>query len=262
MKVVINTYNPSLLRTGHGKAPQSPGVLEAYKERVAEKFRSAGKHTEPRACAPGKLQPSDSKVDDRFKRNPSCGMQGSEVHHLSEVDVSNLPMNATAQKPASRSTQSTRSDYARIRTFSELHAAHKALPLWKRVALAFDLISIPELEAAEARLWAEYEEAVEAYRRTDGPSAQPDPTAGARRQPASHPLKWAELVHQVAQYSGPNPDVWIEDVRRKGPCRIDGKPEEPDTVGKDTNDETDCLPASFSVIHDNANNRIIIRVHY
>lgn len=83
------------------------------------------------------------------------------------------------------------------------------------------------------------------------------------RQPTSHPLKWAELVHQVETESEmENPDVWIEDIRRNGPCLTDGEPQKPDMVCEDSNDETDCIEASFSVIHDRKNNRIIIRHHY
>ncbi len=77
-------------------------------------------------------------------------------------------------------------------------------------------------------------------------------------QPDSHPLKWEFLVDAVRRSGLTNPDVWIEDLRRYGPCRDGGDFCEPDVVG----DDTDALEASFSTIIDENNNRIIIRHHY
>ena len=79
------------------------------------------------------------------------------------------------------------------------------------------------------------------------------------RQPTSHPLKWEELVHQVETMTDmDNPDIWIQDIRKCGPCT----PEKTDTVCTGKMDETDCIEASVSVIHDHKNNRIIIRHHF
>jgi len=75
-------------------------------------------------------------------------------------------------------------------------------------------------------------------------------------QPTSHPLKWKELVDQVERMSGENPDVWIEDLRRYGPCQG----VERTVVCED--EDTDGVEASFSVIHDKSNNRIVIRHHF
>ena len=77
-------------------------------------------------------------------------------------------------------------------------------------------------------------------------------------QPTSHPLKWVELVKQVRFYFGENgnPDIWIEDIRRCGPC----VGVEPEIVCKD--EDTDGIEASFSVIHDKGKNRITIRHHF
>lgn len=75
-------------------------------------------------------------------------------------------------------------------------------------------------------------------------------------QPTSHPLKWKYLVETVNRSGLENPDIWIEDVRRYGPC-----------VGVERtvvcgDEDTDGIEASFSTIVDKANNRIIIRHHY
>jgi len=75
-------------------------------------------------------------------------------------------------------------------------------------------------------------------------------------QPQSHPLKWAYLVDCVARSGMENPDVWIEDLRRYGPCQG----VERTVVSKD--EDTDGVEASFSVIKDIEKNRIVIRHHY
>lgn len=79
-------------------------------------------------------------------------------------------------------------------------------------------------------------------------------------QPTLHPLKWRFLLNEVERSDMEDPDVWIEDLRRYGACMTDGKENEPILVCKD--EDTDGVEASFSVITDKKNNRIIIRHHY
>lgn len=79
-------------------------------------------------------------------------------------------------------------------------------------------------------------------------------------QPTSHPLKWRYLVACVERSGLEDPDVWIEDLRRYGACRTDGKEIKTILVCKD--EDTDGVEASFSTITDKKNNRIIIRHHY
>ena len=72
----------------------------------------------------------------------------------------------------------------------------------------------------------------------------------------SHPLKWTTLKDAVERSGIENPDIWIEDLRRYGPCTgVDRT-----VVCKD--EDTDGVEASFSTITDVANNRIVIRHHY
>jgi len=73
---------------------------------------------------------------------------------------------------------------------------------------------------------------------------------------ASHPLKWTTLKEAVECSGMENPDIWIEDLRRYGPC----SGVERTVVCKD--EDTDGVPASFSTIRDAKNNRIVIRHHY
>lgn len=76
-------------------------------------------------------------------------------------------------------------------------------------------------------------------------------------QPHSHPLKWRYLKYLVEESGMEDPDVWIEDLRRYGPCSsIEG------TTLVCESEDTDGVEASFSVIPDVDNNRIIIRHHY
>ena len=75
-------------------------------------------------------------------------------------------------------------------------------------------------------------------------------------QPRSHPLKWGFLVHCIENSGMENPDIWIEDLRRYGPCIG----VERFVVCKD--EDTDGVEASFSVITDIKNNRVIIRHHF
>lgn len=72
----------------------------------------------------------------------------------------------------------------------------------------------------------------------------------------SHPLKWTTLKDTVERSGLKNPDIWIEDLRRYGPCigverAVVYEPE-----------GTDGVEASFSTIIDAANNRIVIRHHH
>ena len=48
-----------------------------------------------------------------------------------------------------------------MNTLRELDDAVKAMPLWKQIAWAFELIHIPELDEADRRLSNEYYDAVE-----------------------------------------------------------------------------------------------------
>jgi len=73
----------------------------------------------------------------------------------------------------------------------------------------------------------------------------------------SHPLKWKALVEAVERSGMENPDIWIEDLRRYGPC----SGVEPETLVCGC-EETDMVEASFSVIRQPRHNRIIIRHHY
>lgn len=73
----------------------------------------------------------------------------------------------------------------------------------------------------------------------------------------SHPLQWKTLVEAVERSGLKNPDIWIEDVRRYGPCLG----VERTTIG-DEQDETDIIEASFSVITYKKLNRIIICHHF
>lgn len=75
-------------------------------------------------------------------------------------------------------------------------------------------------------------------------------------QPTSHPLKWRFLVECVTNSGLNDPDIWIEDLGEYGPCIGVGKT----VVCAD--EGTYGVEASFSVITDRANNRIIIRHHY
>lgn len=72
----------------------------------------------------------------------------------------------------------------------------------------------------------------------------------------SHPLKWATLKDAVERSGMKDPDIWIEDLRRYGPCRG----VERTVVCK--SEDTDGVEASFSTLIDVANNRIVIRHHF
>ena len=75
-------------------------------------------------------------------------------------------------------------------------------------------------------------------------------------QAKTHPLKWSSLLEDVQRSGMEDPDIWIEDLRRYGPI----KGVERTVV--DMGEDTDGVEASFSVIVDAANNRIVIRHHY
>jgi len=78
-------------------------------------------------------------------------------------------------------------------------------------------------------------------------------------QPSSHPLKWEWLVDTVERSGMENPDVYIEDFREYGPAQ----PENVVVInGGNIEPDTHCVEASFSVICDIKNNRIVIRNHY
>lgn len=81
-----------------------------------------------------------------------------------------------------------------------------------------------------------------------------------KNQFRSHPLKWSTLLETVERSGMKDPDIWIEDVRNYGPCRINGEPTKAEVVCKD--EGTEAIEASFSVISDAKNNRIVIRHHY
>ena len=81
-------------------------------------------------------------------------------------------------------------------------------------------------------------------------------------QPTSHPLKWKYLLDNVKRCGLENPDVYIEDVRRYGPCQRDGGPISATTLKLDMSEEVDYLEASFSTIINVKKNFIIIRHHY
>lgn len=72
----------------------------------------------------------------------------------------------------------------------------------------------------------------------------------------SHPLKWTSLKDAVERSGMDDPDVWIEDLRRYGPCAD----VESAIVCED--EDTDGVEASFSTIIDVLKNRIVIRHHF
>lgn len=72
----------------------------------------------------------------------------------------------------------------------------------------------------------------------------------------THPLKWSDLKESVERFELENPDIWIEDVSRYGPC----SGVKAELVCQD--EDTDAIEASFSTIFDKKNNRIIIRHHF
>lgn len=74
----------------------------------------------------------------------------------------------------------------------------------------------------------------------------------------SHPLKWLDLVDTVKESKMGNPDIWIEDITDCGPCT----PVVRKSYGLDTSDSTEAVEASFSVLRDKKNNRIVIRHHF
>jgi hypothetical protein len=75
----------------------------------------------------------------------------------------------------------------------------------------------------------------------------------------SHPLKWKYLIETVERSGLEDPDICIEDLRENGPCT----PENPIIIsGGPYEHDTNAVEASFSVITDIKNNRIIIRNHY
>ena len=72
----------------------------------------------------------------------------------------------------------------------------------------------------------------------------------------SHPLKWDELKNDVERSGMDNPDIWIEDLRRYGPCSG------VERCVVCTDEDTDGVEASFSTLLDTRNNRVVIRHHY
>lgn len=77
----------------------------------------------------------------------------------------------------------------------------------------------------------------------------------------SHPLRWKDLLETVQNSGMENPDVYIEDLRRYGPARKNGKPIDAENMYLDGED-VDYIHASFSVIRSPRQNLIIIRHHY